>query len=230
MITISIEITPTEKARLLNYCEGVHDSGHWGDGAVELPDEKILAEKIQAAGDSLDLTLRDVEILKIHIEDSTDHGFVLLPEDQSILLKLVEALEHGLRTQLAVVDHFEEVLQSVTGIVPANRPWSDKERETAGMIEGGPETAPEAHQAVDSAQDAAAHEAPRRREAPSSAIQPQLERESIFTRLRKMIAGTRPELSVPDINTRANPAEGELTLDERIKRAKAAAKRLGKMR
>ncbi len=45
-----------------------------------------------------------------------------------------------------------------------------------------------------------------------------------------MIAGTRPELSAPDINIRANPAEGELTLDERIKRAKAAAKRLGKMR
>jgi hypothetical protein len=97
MITFSIEITPPEKSRLIAYCESVNDSGHWGDGAVELPDEKILADRIRSADAVLELSLRDADILIIHIEEATDHGFVLLPEDQSLLLKLVEVLESARR-------------------------------------------------------------------------------------------------------------------------------------
>jgi len=261
MVTISLEITPPEKGRLLAYCESVNDSGHWGDGAVELPDEKILEEKIRAADGVVELSIRDLDILVIHIEDATDHGFVLIPEDQTLLLKLVEALESSLRSQLALVERLEETLGSVTAIVPENRPGSARvparmektpgTETVPGAVTGAEEITPSGK--IETEEDDTAPSPPdmssagenadvdtnaapaRDAVSPSFNAPPSRHHErpaagktlfgdriaSVFRALGAALGRMRPGDAAPDLDR-----AGDLTLDERIRRAKAAAKRI----
>lgn len=235
MASITIEITPSEKTRLLTYCEGVHDSGHWGDGAVELPDEKILADRIRSADAVLELSLRDVDILVIHIEDSTDHGFMLLPEDQSLLLKLVEALEDGLRSELSLVERLEDTLRSVTAIIPENRHRRAVKMETSFDVPPAVTETPVA--APPPAATGISAETARKAERPAEKILPAHAHKDVTTGKPSLFTGLRTTLShffstiahrddeAPHINQ-----DFGISLDERIRRAKAAAKRINRNR
>ena len=217
MTTISIEITPTEKSRLLTYCEGVHDSGHWGDGAVELPDEKIFADRVAAAGPSLALTLRDMEILHIHIEDSTDHGSVLLPEDLSIIGKIIPALDAMRRSSAGDRERITGLIQSFTEFITGRRAEPAPSPNQTLIAESVPP--PTIQEPTAGVNQARADSAGANQPSSTSG------KKGLLARIMEFINPSPGS----DAMEKKYSGTGE-TFEERARRAKAAAKRLGKMR
>jgi hypothetical protein len=235
MDTVTIEITPQEKARLLFYSERVRESGHWGDGAVEMPDEKILEDRISRAEGTLDLTPRDLDVLTTLIDDATDHGLLLLPEDLSILAKLVEGLEGSLRSALSLVERYGDMIRNLTSILPHQPPHEPRAEETPGT--GEPRRLQEADTAAapagaDRGTVAASWERTHRPEADTvsdesttkaAAAQP------TAGGIRRFISQLRSSLT-PSAKESAARYPEEPTLDERIRAARELVRKINKKR
>lgn len=221
METVTIKISPAEKARLLVYCESVNDSGHWGDGAVELPDEKILEDKIRSADTSLDLTLRDMEILTIHIENDTDHGYMLLPEDQSLIAKLLQIMEPQRDSDSNSSDRIDRVIRSFAGFLTGKRSADIP----APTVRSDTFPASDDPSAVFDSAVAAAEEPSPIGSDTDDILPPAGAKKGLLSRIIEFI-NPDPFAARPA----APPAGDETTFEERVKRAKAAAQRIGKRR
>jgi hypothetical protein len=89
---IVIAINKSEKRRLGQSSCSVNSGGHWGGGNIEIPEEEILTQILKKASNKVEIPIYYVNLLLNWIADVTGTGDMLLPEDESILFKLEEAL------------------------------------------------------------------------------------------------------------------------------------------
>lgn len=97
MPVIEISVTPEGKKRLTHYAETALAGGHRGSSGIEIPDEQILAHKIRAAGDLIELSVRECRLLLHWFGESTGDGRFLLPEDADLITGIREAIETYLK-------------------------------------------------------------------------------------------------------------------------------------
>jgi len=89
---IELHTTPVEKKRLQGIAEAVLNPGHWGNAAVEIPEEQLLLKKIQNADNGIELSLRELELLLSWMNTITGYGTFLLSEDVILLNRVHQAL------------------------------------------------------------------------------------------------------------------------------------------
>lgn len=110
-----------EKRRLVIFAENVMKSGHWGNAALEIPEERILLDAIQKPGDAMEISVAQAEMIFRWFLSSTDHGAILLPDDVSIIEKLVVALyrdyENKKLLYLQELNRMTTIMNEASGIL-----------------------------------------------------------------------------------------------------------------
>ncbi len=81
------------KNTLLRYAENELHQGHWGNGEVIIPEHQILAERIKNAGEKIEFSLLQLEIICQWISGTTKDGRVLTPEDRIAIQSLRSPLK-----------------------------------------------------------------------------------------------------------------------------------------
>jgi len=122
---ITITINESEKKRLIFYAENELQSGHWGSSGIEIPQEKILNDKISKAVSEIELSLPDVKLLFQWFLNATDHGLILLSDDISIIHKIIYKLynHHEIKKKQYIIelDTITDIIESSINILPNHK-------------------------------------------------------------------------------------------------------------
>jgi hypothetical protein len=92
---LPIKINLSEKYRLISFYDDMQNEGHWGNSAIEIPEEKELFNLINKSEGEITLTINQVELLGDWIFNATGEGVLLLPDDITLIKKIHKVLnEH----------------------------------------------------------------------------------------------------------------------------------------
>lgn len=124
-LMIAITINESEKKRLLYYAENELRSGHWGSSDIEIPQEKVLHDKINKAVSEIELSLPDTKLLFQWFLNATDHGLILLSDDISIIHKIIYKLynyyEIKKNQYIIELDSITDIIKSSINILPNHK-------------------------------------------------------------------------------------------------------------
>lgn len=84
---MQVAISPVERRILRIWSDNIIHGGHWGDGDVVFPDEAIVLEKVSTDADVIELSARDLEIIRVWSDSSTD-----TPEETMLSKRIGELL------------------------------------------------------------------------------------------------------------------------------------------
>ncbi len=122
---IAITVTEQEKKQLIFFAEKALQGGHWGSGELEIPEERQVYEIILRSSGTVELTMRQVELFLNWFFEATQHGTYLLPEDMSILEKIVYKLygHYNERKQacLRELDKIAEIIVKSADLFPGKK-------------------------------------------------------------------------------------------------------------
>lgn len=119
---ITLKIAKSELTRLLYNAEKNINSGHWGNSILEIPDEQIILNKLKIADESIELSMREIEIVINWFNVVTDHGLLMILEDMSIIqqitYKLFKHYEDKLLEYNNELSRISKILSLITNIMP----------------------------------------------------------------------------------------------------------------
>ncbi|MBX7150799.1 hypothetical protein K1X84_04120 [bacterium] len=90
---IELELTFKERQRILRYIQHAIEQTHFGGGAVETPEEKLLINTFKKENGRIEVSFRQFKLIAEFAFEATKSGVALLRDEEILLKKLLNALE-----------------------------------------------------------------------------------------------------------------------------------------